>query len=107
VHSKELAGGGTLDLGIYCVFLILGLMGEKPQETKTVGTLNNEGTDLAACTVMRFSKGRTATMTTHTGANLPCEAYIVGSKGRAKLHKSFHASAVLEVGSSESSKFPL
>ncbi|XP_076366843.1 trans-1,2-dihydrobenzene-1,2-diol dehydrogenase-like isoform X2 [Tachypleus tridentatus] len=86
INKKELGGGVTLDLGIYTLNSVLMVYGsEKPLQIEAVGHLNSDGVDENVAAVLKFSKGRLATISYTSKAQLPCELEVVGTKGTLKL----------------------
>jgi len=86
VAKKALGGGTVLDIGVYCINLILvALNGERPQEIKATGHLNADGVDESVSAALKFKDGVTAVLTTHSLAQLPCDATITGTKGSIRL----------------------
>ncbi|KAJ8665170.1 hypothetical protein QAD02_006832 [Eretmocerus hayati] len=86
LSQKKLGGGTILDLGVYVIQLAcLVFNHEKPIEIKAVGHTNDEGVDLSMSASLTYSKGRTATIVTHSEVLLPNEAVIIGTEGTIKL----------------------
>jgi len=95
---KELGGGTTLDLGVYCCqFASLVYGGEKPEKIIAAGYLNDQGVDISTSSTLLYSRGRTATLMTHAKVVLPCEAYAVGTKGTLKMAYPFWCGTKLEI----------
>ncbi|XP_071522465.1 trans-1,2-dihydrobenzene-1,2-diol dehydrogenase-like [Panulirus ornatus] len=85
--KKSLGGGGTLDLGLYCVqFASLVMGGEKPAKVVAAGHLNYDGVDESASATLVYSKGRLATLNSSIHCKLPCEGIIIGTKGTLKVN---------------------
>ncbi|XP_046388285.1 trans-1,2-dihydrobenzene-1,2-diol dehydrogenase-like [Ischnura elegans] len=90
VWMKELGGGTTLDIGIYCLQLAMLVFGSKtPCSVKAVGHLNANGVDESTSVVITYPRGQTATLVTHARVELPNEALVVGTKGSMKLSSPF------------------
>jgi len=108
LKQKELGGGATLDIGVYATHFASWVFGgEKPLKVLSSGHLNAEGVDTSASTTLIYSKGRTATLVTHTRVELPNEAYAIGTKGTMKIPSPFWCSDKLQVASGETLNFPL
>ncbi|XP_071455011.1 trans-1,2-dihydrobenzene-1,2-diol dehydrogenase-like [Hetaerina americana] len=90
VWLKELGGGTTLDIGIYCLQLAMLVFGSKtPCNIKADGHLNANGVDESTSVVITYPRGQTATLVTHARVELPNEALVVGTKGTMKLSSPF------------------
>ncbi|XP_063585950.1 trans-1,2-dihydrobenzene-1,2-diol dehydrogenase-like [Penaeus indicus] len=84
--KKELGGGSTLDLGVYCVqFASLVMGGERPEKVVAAGHLNEEGVDATTSATIVYSKGRVATLNCSFRCELPCEGIVIGTKGTLKV----------------------
>jgi dihydrodiol dehydrogenase / D-xylose 1-dehydrogenase (NADP) len=80
--------------------------GEKPLKILSGGCLNAHGIDISSSTTLIYSRGRTATLLTHTKVDLPCEGLVIGTKGTLKLPNPFLCSTKLETPSG-TLEFPL
>lgn len=84
--KKELGGGATLDLGVYCVqFASLVMGGERPEKVVAAGHQNEEGVDATTSATLVYSKGRVATLNCSIRCELPCEGIVIGTKGTLKV----------------------
>jgi len=84
--QKKLGGGTILDLGVYAIQMAtLVYNHDKPTSIKAVGHLNDEGCDMSMSASMSYSDGRTATILTHCGVELPNEAVIIGTEGTIRV----------------------
>ena len=73
LHKKELGGGTILDLGVYTIQMAqLVFEGEMPRVT-AAGHLGPGGCDESASITLTYDNGRTATLVTHSRAQLPNE----------------------------------
>ncbi|ODM96051.1 Trans-1,2-dihydrobenzene-1,2-diol dehydrogenase [Orchesella cincta] len=104
---KELGGGTVLDIGVYCVQFAEFIFGEKPLQVISGGHLNTNGVDESTSTTLIFSKGRTATLVTHSKVELPNEAVIVGTKKTLKVKAPFWCPQELEEVGGKVESFPL
>jgi len=74
-----------LDVGCYAVqFATLVYGTEHPLKIIAGGHLK-DGVDESTSTTLIYSGGRTATLLTHYGVQLPRDAYVIGSKGTLKV----------------------
>ncbi|KAK2704719.1 trans-1,2-dihydrobenzene-1,2-diol dehydrogenase-like [Artemia franciscana] len=86
VKKKQLGGGATLDIGIYCAQLASFAYGsETPLKIVTTGHLNEFGVDESSTSVLTYSGNRTATLIMSTKVDLPNEGLIIGDKGTIKV----------------------
>jgi len=104
---KELGGGTTLDIGVYCVQFAEFVFGEKPLKVVTGGHMNVNGVDESTSTTLVFSNGRTATLITHSKVELPNEAIVFGTKKTIKVHAPFWCSTEIEEVGGKVQTFPL
>jgi dihydrodiol dehydrogenase / D-xylose 1-dehydrogenase (NADP) len=79
------------------VSLFRALFDFRPTKIVATGHLNSEGTDDTVSVAMTYSNGRTATFSTHSRVDLPCEGHAYGTKGEAILHFPFWSSQKLTV----------
>ncbi|XP_054709563.1 trans-1,2-dihydrobenzene-1,2-diol dehydrogenase-like isoform X1 [Uloborus diversus] len=91
IVKKQYGGGTILDLGIYPLNAVSMIYDEKPVEIASVGHLNEDGVDLAMSSSLKYSKNRTATVTTSGITELPNELVITGTRGRIKVPNSMYA----------------
>jgi len=86
LNNREMGGGATLDLGIYCVQLIQMVMGQdKPEKVLASGYQSSGGVDLGSSATLVYSGGRSAIMSCSIDVQLPNEAHIIGTKGSIKV----------------------
>uniref|UniRef100_A0A8D3A7F1 Trans-1,2-dihydrobenzene-1,2-diol dehydrogenase n=1 Tax=Scophthalmus maximus TaxID=52904 RepID=A0A8D3A7F1_SCOMX len=84
--QKELGGGATLDLGIYCLqFICMVCNGEKPECIKATGVCLETGVDETVAVTLKFSKNRLAVFTCSSNIKLSNDAIIVGTKGTIRV----------------------
>lgn len=85
--KRELGAGTTLDLGIYTVqFATLIMGGEKPEKVLAGGHLSAQGIDESTSTTLVYSGRRLASLASTIRADLPSEAFVIGTKGTIKVH---------------------
>ncbi len=93
-------GGGTvLDWGVYCIQLALFVYGaERPSKiaATTVG-INEDGVDLGVDVTLTFGEKGEAKFSTDLRVDLPCEAVIVGSRGKVTLCAPFWSPTRLQL----------
>ncbi|GAB1292077.1 Trans-1,2-dihydrobenzene-1,2-diol dehydrogenase [Apodemus speciosus] len=82
------AGGGLLDLGIYCVqFLSMVFGAQKPEKISAVGRIYETGArvDDTVAVLLQYPGGVHGSFTCSISSNLPNTAYVTGSKGMAQI----------------------
>ncbi|KAG7482144.1 trans-1,2-dihydrobenzene-1,2-diol dehydrogenase-like [Solea senegalensis] len=85
-YQKELGGGATLDLGIYCLqFICMVYGGEKPECIQATGVCQETGVDETVVVTLKFSKNRFAVFTCSSRIPLPNDAIIIGTKGTIRV----------------------
>ncbi len=84
LYDRALGGGALLDLGIYAVALVAGVLGDD-LEIKALGTLTSTGVDAESSAVIRDEAGRHGVVTTSLSSELPNRASINGTAGRIEL----------------------
>lgn len=86
LNVKAQGGGTILDLGVYTLqFASFIFDGEKPMSIKADGFLNDDGVDISMSAILKYNNNRTAILSTHSLANLPNEAVIIGTNGIIKI----------------------
>jgi dihydrodiol dehydrogenase / D-xylose 1-dehydrogenase (NADP) len=109
---KEHGGGYLLANGCYAVmFAQFAFKGEKPKEIIATGQLDENGIDIWANVVMKYSDNRMASVFYHGLQTTPCQASISGPNGQIKLPEYFWSPTVLSktIGEEEPQtlEFPL
>lgn len=79
------AGGGLLDVGVYCGAFLLEMAGEEPTDVKALLRMGPTGVDEMGTALLRFPSGLLADCTFGLRADLDDNAYISGSKGKIIL----------------------
>lgn len=81
IQDPALAGGVTLDMGIYPISLFCYLLGEVPSEIESMARFSDRGVDEIASYLFRFPSGATAVISTSFNLKMKQEAMIYGSEG--------------------------
>ncbi len=81
LSSPDLAGGTTLDMGIYPISVACYLRDETPSEIKSMARFSESGVDEIASYLFRFPSGCFATIKTSYNLLMNREAIIYGSEG--------------------------
>jgi predicted dehydrogenase len=76
--DPALAGGVTLDMGIYPISLLCYVTGERPSEIQAQGQLSDSGVDEVAAYHFRFPGGATASVSTSFQLKMKQEAMFYG-----------------------------
>lgn len=79
--DPALAGGVTLDMGIYPISFVCYMMGEIPSEVKSMTRFSNLGVDEISNYMFKFPSGCITTINTSYNLGMKCTAIIYGSKG--------------------------
>jgi predicted dehydrogenase len=85
LFNPELGGGGLLDLGIYPLSLAYYLLG-RPSRIQSLADIGSTGVDERAGAILAYPKGQVAILYFSLTADMPCEATIMGTKGRIRIH---------------------
>jgi len=99
MHSKELGGGTILDLGIYTIQLAQLVFGGEEPLVVGAGHQGEDGCDESTSVTLIYTKGRTATLVTHSRVQLPNNATIIGTKGTITVPKPLWTPLSLETPS--------
>lgn len=78
---KDLGGGAVLDLGVYMLQLVQFVYKDTPTDIVCTGHLSKAGVDESISCALKYTDGRTATISAHTRATMTNKAEIVGTKG--------------------------
>ncbi|XP_048185894.1 trans-1,2-dihydrobenzene-1,2-diol dehydrogenase [Perognathus longimembris pacificus] len=100
------AGGGLLDLGIYCVqFISMVFNGQRPEKISAVGRLYETGVDDTVSVLLQYPGGVHASFTCSITAQLSNTASVCGTKGIAQIQKTWCPTELVLNG--ERKEFPL
>ena len=79
--DPALAGGVTLDMGIYPISFVCYMLGELPIDVKSMTQFSDSGVDEISNYMFKFPSGCMATINTSYNLGMKRTAYIYGSKG--------------------------
>ncbi|MBO9624878.1 MAG: Gfo/Idh/MocA family oxidoreductase [Microbacterium sp.] len=96
LNALELGGGALLDLGIYPVSFIWGVLGA-PTGIHAVGRLIETGADAEVATVMTHAGGVVSTMFSSSRAAGANTAAVFGTKARIEIEPAWSASSRLRL----------
>lgn len=88
LYDPALGGGSVMDIGIYNVFLALGILG-KPDTIEATMTPAATGVDEQCAVLFRYSNGSMAQLFSTFSTDLANEADICGTAGRLRLTSRF------------------
>ena len=91
LFDLNLAGGGLMDVGVYCVSFSVMLLGEVRTATG-IADIGSTGVDEQAAAVMGFDEGRIAYFSTGVRTSTPMEVSIMGTDGWIRIESPFFAS---------------
>ena len=87
----DMAGGGLLDMGVYCLHLCDILFGGAPEEIRGFASINTDenqfGVDEQAMFSARYPGERLASMGCSVRTSMPTQAFLYGTKGYVELPK--------------------
>lgn len=97
LFNRDLAGGALLDIGVYPVSLFSMLLGA-PTNVAGVMYPAPSGVDAQCAGSLAYPSGALATFAASLSSNLPCDALVVGSEGRIRIHAPIVAPEALTRG---------
>ncbi|XP_049756663.1 trans-1,2-dihydrobenzene-1,2-diol dehydrogenase [Elephas maximus indicus] len=101
------AGGGLLDIGIYCIqFISMVFGGQRPEKISAMGRLHETGVDDTVTVLLQYPGGLHASFTCSITAPLSNTASVSGTKGMAQILKPCWCPTELVVNG-EHKEFPL
>ncbi len=109
LFNPRLAGGGLLDVGVYCVSLASMILGT-PVATTGAAHIGQTGVDEQAGMVLTYEGGKLAVLYTAIRTQTPVEASILGTDGRIRIHNPFFKASRLTItagGKDETVEIPL
>lgn len=89
LYSRELGGGGMLDVGIYCLAFSLLMLGREPLSVKASLQLGDTGIDEMGAALLTFPKGVIANCMFGVQGQAAPDAHIYGSRGQIYLKEFF------------------
>ncbi len=96
LYSPELAGGVTLDMGIYPLSVSCYLMGALPEEVHSMARFRESGVDEMVQFMLRFPGQRFASLMCSFGLRMSNAAEIYGTLGRVHF-PNFHQGDAFEL----------
>lgn len=109
--DPHLAGGGLLDVGVYCVSLASMVYGREPSRIASIADLGSTRVDEQSAVILGYDGGALALLSSAVRTNTPQEAIIMGTEGMIRLHPPFwrgdRATLTIHDKSEETFTFPL
>lgn len=81
LKTLTLAGGVTLDMGIYAISFVCYILGELPTDIKSMSRFSDTGVDEIADYMFRFPSGCLVNICTSYNLKMRSEAILYGTKG--------------------------
>lgn len=81
IYNKELGGGATYDLGIYCISFSTMMAGAEVSEIKAHTDVGSTGVDEVSIATIKFENGIIADCTCGIKTMMPSDGYVCGEKG--------------------------
>ncbi|XP_056652752.1 trans-1,2-dihydrobenzene-1,2-diol dehydrogenase [Monodelphis domestica] len=101
------AGGGLLDLGIYCLqFVSLVAGAQRPEKIHAVGLLHEKGVDDTVTVALQYPSGLQASFSSSITTVLPNSLHVFGTQGQAQIPSTMWCPTELLVNG-ERAEFPL
>ncbi len=85
LKNPDLAGGVTLDMGIYPLSFASYVLGETPEQVLSLARFSERGVDELANYLLRFPSGCTAQISTSFNLKMESVARIYGAKGHIEF----------------------
>jgi dihydrodiol dehydrogenase / D-xylose 1-dehydrogenase (NADP) len=92
LYNADLAGGATLDMGIYPITLSCWVYADAPTQIKAIGHIGDTSVDEQIVIALKYPSGGLSQLGSMISANADHAAWIYGSKGKIKIHSQFWAS---------------
>ena len=81
LKDPDLAGGVTLDMGIYPISVISYILGEVPVDVRSLCSFSDRGVDESACYVFRYTSGCLVQIATNYNLKMEKRACFYGTEG--------------------------
>ena len=89
LFNPELGGGALLDVGVYCVSMASMVFGKPPAKIMGLAHMGRTGVDEQSAMVLGYADGQLASLSCAVRTQTPQQTFIVGTKGRIKIHSPF------------------
>lgn len=90
MFKPELAGGGTLDVGVYALHFAAMILGTAVTDISAKGVVEG-GCDCHMQALLQYESGAIAAVSSATKLQKPADAYIYGTKGHIKIENFYTA----------------
>ncbi|MFW9993530.1 MAG: Gfo/Idh/MocA family protein [Candidatus Odinarchaeota archaeon] len=91
LYNPHLGGGALLDVGIYPVSLSSMVFGA-PSRIASMAHMTSTNVDEQIAVILGHGNGQLAVLTASIRTDNQKEAYVIGTKGRIKIHSPWHCS---------------
>lgn len=92
LYDANVAGGATLDMGIYPITLSQWVYADAPTQIKAIGHIGDTSVDEQVVIALKYPSGGVSQLGSMISGNTDHAAWIYGSKGKIKIHPQFWAS---------------
>jgi len=92
LYNSSVAGGATLDMGIYPITLSHWLFKQAPAQVRAVGHIGATGVDEQVSIAIKYPGGEVAQLGSSIAVNTDHDAWIYGTRGKIRLHSQFWCS---------------
>lgn len=92
LYNPDVAGGATLDMGIYPITLSQWAYKDVPTQVKAVGHIGDTAVDEQVVIALKYPCGGVSQLGCMISGNTDHGAWIYGSKGKIRIHSQFWAS---------------
>jgi predicted dehydrogenase len=99
--NPDLAGGATLDVGVYVVALAATVLGPEPVEVRALAHVGETGVDEQTAVILRYEDGALAVLSCAVRTSTVQGARIDGTEGRIEIPDFWHATEATLVRSGE------
>lgn len=94
VYNPNLAGGGLLDVGVYCLHFASIFLGDHPKKIIAIGEVV-EGIDCQANYLLQYENGAIAALSSAVTVEKPATGYIYGTDGYLEIPNFFGANELI------------
>ncbi|MBO5409396.1 MAG: Gfo/Idh/MocA family oxidoreductase [Clostridia bacterium] len=94
VYNPELAGGGLLDVGVYCLHFASIFLGDYPEKIVAVGEVQ-DGIDHQVNYILQYKDGSIANLSSAVTVEKPATGYIYGTDGYIEIPNFFGANQLI------------
>ena len=104
MFKPELAGGGTLDVGVYALHFAAMVLGTAVTDISAMGVVE-EGCDCHMQALLQYESGAIAAISSATKLQKPADAFVYGTKGYIRIPDFYTASGFTVVKGEKAEEF--